>query len=137
MTQFLSLEIVTPEKVILETETEYVTVPGFMGELGILPDHISLLTNLKSGVLKYKSNQNEKKVAIHYGYAEVCSNKVTVLTDIAELSEDIDLNRAKQAQQKKEEILKHAITDKNDIKTDIIALQKEIHKAVTRQDTVH
>jgi F-type H+-transporting ATPase subunit epsilon len=61
MSQNLTLEVVTPSKVILETEAEYVTIPGELGELGILPSHIPLLTNLQSGVLSYKKSGVEKK----------------------------------------------------------------------------
>ncbi len=135
MTQSLRLEVVTPQKTLLETEADYVTIPGIIGELGILPGHIPLITNLQSGALKYKNGQNESKIAVHYGYAEVCDDKITILADVAELSEEIDVNRAKQTQQKVEEELKKAMGESDAV--DMIAeLQKKEQKAITRQTIV-
>ncbi|HEX7928131.1 MAG TPA: F0F1 ATP synthase subunit epsilon [bacterium] len=96
----LQLQIITPQKEVLAAETAFVVLPGMMGELGILPDHIPLVTTLDSGVLRYGRDGREVAVAIHYGYAEVESNKVTVLAEMAELAEDIDRARAANAEQK-------------------------------------
>src|SRR5262245_33301518 len=96
----LHLQIITPQKEVLSAETAFVVLPGMMGELGILPDHIPLVTTLDSGVLRYSRDGREVAVAIHYGYAEVESNKVTVLAEMAELADDIDRARAANAEQK-------------------------------------
>ncbi len=133
MSQNLTLEVVTPKQIILETEAEYVTIPGEMGELGILPSHIPLLTNLQSGVLSYKNSGVEKKIAVHFGYAEVCQDKITILANQAELAENIDLEGAKSDQEKAEaelaEVLKDS--DKIDLAND---LQQQIKIAVSRQN---
>ncbi|MCG8338718.1 MAG: ATP synthase F1 subunit epsilon [Proteobacteria bacterium] len=117
----------------METEAEYVTIPGEMGELGILPSHIPLLTNLQSGVLSYKNSGVEKKIAVHFGYAEVCQDKITILANQAELAENIDLEGAKSDQEKAEaelaEVLKDS--DKIDLAND---LQQQIKIAVSRQN---
>lgn len=133
MSQNLTLEVVTPEKVLLETTADYVTIPGSIGELGILSGHIPLLTSLKSGVLSYKSGGTEKKFAVHYGYAEVCNDKVTVLATRAEASEDIDVATAKADQQKAEQELAEAL--KGTCEVDLMEkLQKSIQIATTQQE---
>lgn len=133
MSQNLTLEVVTPKQVILETEAEYVTIPGELGELGILPSHIPLLTNLQSGVLSYKNSGTEKKVAVHFGYAEVCQDKITILASEAELAEEIDVEGAKSDQQKAEAELAEVLKDpeKIDLAND---LQQQIKIAVSRQN---
>ncbi len=133
MNHNLSLEIVTPQRVLLETEAEYVTIPGEVGELGVLPGHIPLLTNLQSGVLSYMTGNEKKKLAVHYGYAEVCGDKITVLARIAELADEIDTERARIALQTAESELAKAITEVD--KLDLVdSLQKDIEKSITRQN---
>ncbi len=135
MSQNLTLEVVTPEKVLLETTADYVTVPGSIGELGILAGHIPLLTSLKSGVLSYKSDGAEKKFAVHFGYAEVCQDKITVLATQAEASEDINLENAKANQQKAEQELADLMKGASDIDK-IEERQHSIQIAVTQQEAV-
>ncbi len=109
------------------------TIPSELGELGILPGHIPLLTNLSSGVLSYKNSSEEKKVAVHFGYAEVCQDKITILASTAELAEEIDVEGAKTDQQKAESELAEVYksTDKLD---QALELQQQIQMAVTRQN---
>jgi len=127
----LNLEIVTPQSTLLSTEAEYVTIPGEIGELGILPGHIPLLTNLQSGVLTYKVGGNEEKVAVHYGYAEVCKDKITILAKTAELKDDIDLERSGIALKKTTTKLEAALKDVDQI--DVVELlQMKIKRALTR-----
>ncbi|MBF0289850.1 MAG: F0F1 ATP synthase subunit epsilon [SAR324 cluster bacterium] len=97
----LQLEIVTPQqKFIEEDSVDSVTLPGTEGELGILPEHIPLLTSLASGVLSYQSGNERKALAIHGGYAQVENNRVTVLAELAERAEDIDVSRAQDAEKR-------------------------------------
>lgn len=131
----LNLEIVTPERVLLETEADYVTIPGIIGELGILPGHIPLLTNLQSGILRYKKGSEENIVAVHYGYAEICQDKITILAKLAEFSDEIDIERAKAAKQTAETELEQVMKDVE--KTDQIdELQQKINRSITRQNVV-
>ena len=133
MSQNLTLEVVTPEKVLLETSADYVTIPGSVGELGILAGHLPLLTSLKSGVLSYKSGGEQKKYAIHYGFAEVCKDKITVLANEAEASDEIDLAQAQADQKSAEAELDKAVKEALDNEV-IVELQKTIDVAVTRQE---
>ncbi len=131
----LNLEIVTPQCTLLSTEADYVTIPGEIGELGILPGHIPLLTNLQSGILSYSKGGNEEKVAVHYGYAEVCKDTITVLAKTAELKGDIDLDRSKASLQSAEKDLSDAINDVEQLEK-VSELQQKIERAVTRQQVL-
>ena len=133
MDQNLTLEVVTPQRVLLEAKAQYVTIPGELGELGILPGHIPLLSNLKSGVLSYKKGSDEKKVAIHFGYVEVCGDKITILAQTAELAEEIDTGRSKEAEKKAEEELAQALKEVDRLEQ-VKELQRKIQKSVTRQN---
>jgi len=103
----LQLEIVTPQQKILEDEAiDAVTLPGSEGELGILPEHIPLMTTLNTGVLIYQKEGQQRALAIHWGYAQVESNRVTILAELAEKAEDIDLSRAENAEKRAQETLR-------------------------------
>ena len=106
MAEKLTLEMVTPYKKILSQEVDEITAPGRLGELGILPGHTPLLTTLKIGELAYKQGGKTYSVAVNWGYLEVGEDKVTVLVDTAEKSDEIDLERAKAALGRAENALK-------------------------------
>ena len=92
-----TLTLVTPEKkIVAGAEIEEVFVPGFAGELNILPGHAPLMTNLETGVLRYRLKGESKthSVAVSWGYCQVNPLGVNVLAETAELPEDIDLARA-------------------------------------------
>lgn len=95
-----SLQIVSPEGNVLKEEVEFVVLPGGAGELGILPNHAPLIAGLDVGVLRYTLNSTVKRVALAGGFVEVADNSATVLADTAELSEEIDLDRAKKAKER-------------------------------------
>lgn len=96
----LRLEIVTPDKVVLEADVDYVGAPGVDGEFGVLPGHIPLLAALSIGELYYKQGAETHWAFVAGGFAEVSGNRVSILAEAAELSSDIDVERAKQAQER-------------------------------------
>ena len=91
----LKLEIVTPEKRVLDTEVDSVTVPTASGEAGILPNHAPLISALKPGILSYSSKGAVEKFAVAGGFVEVSSDRVAVLTDIAESPGEISVEAAR------------------------------------------
>lgn len=93
----INLEIITPEKLALREAVDEVILPGATGELGILPDHEPLITQLKTGVLTYRQGSSQQKLHVSGGFAEILGDKVSVLSDIAEKPGDIDAERAKAA----------------------------------------
>ncbi len=99
------LEVVTPEKLLLSQEVDEVIAPGSEGEFGVLPGHCHLLSSLRIGELRYKTQESWHYMSILWGYAEVTPAKVTVMAEIAEKAEDIDVGRAQQAVEKAEQRL--------------------------------
>jgi F-type H+-transporting ATPase subunit epsilon len=102
----LKLEIVTPNGLILNEEVDEVVCSGSEGEFGVLPGHVPFFTTLKIGMLTYKKGNEARFVFVNWGYAEVGPDRVMVLADSAEKSEDIDVERAKTAMKRAEERLK-------------------------------
>ena len=107
MANQLSLEVVTPHRTVLVEDVDSVTLPGIEGELGILPEHIPLLTTLDTGIISYNKNSSGKTlaIAVHWGYAQVEGNSVRVLAELAETADEIDIERAKDAEKKAKDIL--------------------------------
>ena len=104
----LNLIVVTPERKVVETETDQVEVPGELGYLGILPGHAPLISLLKTGVLKYRDSRGDKSLAISAGFLEVSNDTVSVLADLAEEPADIDPAKAEKDRVQAEEELKTA-----------------------------
>jgi len=94
MAEKLKLELVSPEKQLLDIEVDEVVAPGIEGDFGVLPGHTPFLTALRVGELVYKQNGVEDYVAIDRGFFEVVDDKVTVLAESAELGREIDLEEA-------------------------------------------
>jgi F-type H+-transporting ATPase subunit epsilon len=95
------LEVATPERLMLKESVIEVEVPGASGELGILPDHAPLLSELGAGLLRYKvQGQPASCICVSGGWVEVGPDSVRVLANTAELSNDIDSRRAQDALQR-------------------------------------
>ena len=94
----IHLEVVTPEKIVVSEEAQIVASPGSQGEFGVLIGHTPFLTSLKTGTIRYTdASGKEHFVFVSGGFAEALPDKVTVLAESAEVSTDIDINRAKEA----------------------------------------
>jgi F-type H+-transporting ATPase subunit epsilon len=112
MAEKLHLEIVTPERKVFEAEVDQVEVPGLGGELGILPGHTDLVSQLKpAGLLTYHIGGEKGEIAISDGFVEVSPDKVVILADKADRPEDIDLARALELRDLAEKKLQKALTD--------------------------
>ena len=102
----LLLTIVTPEKTVLSDKpVESVTIPAFGGEMGVLPGHASFVVQLMEGILHYKEGPRKEFFAVLNGFAEIHKDRVMVLAESAELSKEVDEERARQAYQKAKETL--------------------------------
>ncbi|HPS77005.1 MAG TPA: ATP synthase F1 subunit epsilon [Thermoanaerobaculaceae bacterium] len=104
----LHLRVVSPERVVLEAEVESLSLPGAIGQLGILPGHAHLITSLRTGVLETHSGNAIHRVAVFGGFAEVGDDTVTVLADGTALPEEIDPATAQADKVAAEEALKTA-----------------------------
>jgi len=100
------LEVVTPEKLLISQQADEVIAPGSEGDFGVLPGHCHFLSTLRIGELRYRLGDQMNHMAILWGYAEVTPTKVTIMAEIAEKAEDIDVNRAQAAVEKAEQRLK-------------------------------
>ncbi|MDP2646788.1 MAG: F0F1 ATP synthase subunit epsilon [Desulfobacterales bacterium] len=98
MPKNIGLQIVTPEKLVVNEDVQIVMAPGVLGEFGVLIGHTPFLSLLKLGVVHYRDVHGvEKNVFISKGFAEVLPDKVTILAESAERSSDIDTDRAQRA----------------------------------------
>ena len=101
----MMLEIITAERQVYSDEVDMVIAPGVDGQLGILPKHAPLMTMLKPGELTVRKNGEDIYVAVSGGFMEVLGNRVSVLADACERSDEIDEERAQQAMQRAQERL--------------------------------
>jgi F-type H+-transporting ATPase subunit epsilon len=101
----IQLEVVTPERRVLAEAVDTVTVPGFNGELGILPGHTPLISQLRTGVLTFMQGERTGQLLVSGGFVEVASDRVSVMAEIAERPEEIDAARARLAREHAEKTL--------------------------------
>jgi F-type H+-transporting ATPase subunit epsilon len=100
----LSLQIITPERVVFEEENvDSLTVPGADGELTILPEHAALMTALRPGPVVMRRGGEEIDLALSGGFMDVRNDKIILLADTAERSEEIDQARAEEARRRAQE----------------------------------
>jgi F-type H+-transporting ATPase subunit epsilon len=126
----LQLDIVTPEKRVFSQEVDSVTLPGSEGELGILPQHIPLVTALKPGELVYAKAGKSEHFAVGSGFAEVTGQRVSVLTDMAMGEADIDEKAVEDALKRAQERLDNVKHDPGS--EDFAAMQAIIQKSMAQ-----
>jgi F-type H+-transporting ATPase subunit epsilon len=119
----MHLEIITAERLVYSDEVDMVIAPGFDGQLGILPMHAPLMTMLKPGELTVRKDGENMYVAVSGGFMEVLGNKVSVLADACERSDEIDEQRAEQAVQRAQERLANRGSDM-ELKRAVSALRR-------------
>jgi F-type H+-transporting ATPase subunit epsilon len=127
--QHIHLEIVSPEKLVFSGVVDYVSVPGKGGYLGILPGHAPMISELQIGEIKYQAGQSKGVFSCCCGFIEVLPETVSILADIAEKPEDIDLERARQAKMRAERRLRSKNPD-----TDFERAQQALRRALMRID---
>ena len=93
----LLLEVVTPDRLLFSQQVDEVIAPGTDGEFGVLPGHCHFLSTLRIGELRYRVGETTSYMSVLWGFAEVTPQKVTILAEIAEKAEDIDVERAQAA----------------------------------------
>jgi F-type H+-transporting ATPase subunit epsilon len=129
MADTFQLEIVTPEKKVVDTKAEEVQIPGKNGYLGILPGHAPLITELAVGEIKIRESNGEQKLAVAWGFAEVLPDKVTILAESAERPSEINVERARKAKERAEQRL-----TSGDTSVDVDRALDALHRAETRLD---
>lgn len=115
MANKLNLEVVTPRRLVVSDEVDLCTVPGTEGVFGVMANHAPILSTLNVGQMHFNKDSDTVKIAISGGFVEVSENKMTVLAEAAEVSEEIDVERALRAKERAEKRLQQAKVGKADI----------------------
>ena len=129
MADTFKLEIVTPEKKVVNTTAEEVQIPGKNGYLGILPGHAPLISELSVGEITYRESSaaGEQRLAVAWGFVEVLPDKVTILAETAERPSEIDVARAKESKERAEQRL-----TSGDTNVDVERSLDALHRAEVR-----
>lgn len=125
----MELEIVTPEQLLFSGEVDEVVVPGSEGYLGILPGHAPLLSELHIGVISYRQESEEHQVFCSWGFVEVLPDRVSILAEVAESPDAIDVEQARADRTQAEQLL-----SSNDPETDHAQALLALREAETRLD---
>jgi len=108
----MKFKIATPERIMLETEVDSVSLPTTLGEITVLPNHIPLVANLMPGEIKYKSGGRENFFAVSGGIIEIKEGSdIVVLADSAEFGHEIDLKRAEEAREEAQRLMSQVHKD--------------------------
>ena len=125
----IRLEIVTPEKAVVNEDAQIVMAPGVLGEFGVLIHHTPFMTTLKTGTLRYTDAEGQERyVFVSGGFAEALPDRVTVLAESAEKRRNIDLDRAKSSLDR----AKQRLAQEDDDTVDIDRAQAAIERALYR-----
>ncbi len=127
MSKKLNLKIITPQKILVDEQVDSVYSKSIEGEFGILPGHIPYMTDLDIGVTEYRTDNKKEYVSTMGGVIQVKGNTVTILSDTAELGEEIDVTRAKAAQERAEALLRTGAAD-----VDMNRAQAALARAIAR-----
>jgi F-type H+-transporting ATPase subunit epsilon len=122
----LKLEIVTPEARTSSEDVDMVVIPGVEGQLGVLPMHVPLMTQLLPGEIKILKDGKQTELMIGNGFVEIDQKSVTILTDLAAAEGDIDEKAVEAAIKKAEETLKHGELEAGDIAETEAALARSV-----------
>jgi F-type H+-transporting ATPase subunit epsilon len=124
----IRLEVVTPQKEVVKEEAQIVMAPGVLGEFGVLIGHTPFMTALNVGTIRYNDAQGqEHSVFVSGGFAEALPDKVTVLAESAEKSQDIDIDRAKAAMERAQKRLADKAADIDYLRAEM-ALKRALHR---------
>jgi F-type H+-transporting ATPase subunit epsilon len=107
----LQLRIVTIERLVVNETVDEVQIPGIEGSFGVLPGHTPLLAMLGAGELVYRQGTTTHNFMMAFGFAEVQPDRVTILAEVAERPEEIDIERAEAAKVRAEQLLAAAVID--------------------------
>jgi F-type H+-transporting ATPase subunit epsilon len=111
MADKIRLRVVTPSRLLFDEEVDEVTAPGALGEFGVLPNHIAFLSLLVPGEMSYKQGPVKRYLAVSGGYAEVLDNVMTILATSAEYADEIDVERARRAEEQAEKQMRQLNPD--------------------------
>jgi F-type H+-transporting ATPase subunit epsilon len=129
MAEIFRVEIITPDRIFFEGEAEFLEFTTAAGDVGIYAKHIPMTTVLAPGAVIIHKDGDETVAAVHSGFAEILGDKVTLLAEIAEWPDEIDVSRAEAAKARAEEHLANKTMG-----TDVKRAEYALRKALTRLD---
>lgn len=132
MAELFKVEIITPDRILYEGEAEFLEFSTASGEIGVYAKHIPMTTVLAPGAAIVHKGEDLIVAAVHAGFAEILGDKVTILAEIAEWPDEIDVDRAEAAKQRAEEHIANKTMD-----TDIKRAEFALRKALTRIDVAN
>ena len=135
----INFKIITPERIMLETEADSLTVPTELGEITILKNHLPIVANLAPGEIKFKKGGQEQFFAVSSGIIEVReNNNVVVLADAAEFGHEIDIDRAESARERARSMMKESYVDERSYADTVAGLEKHLARLkVARKHRTH
>ncbi|MFO7815725.1 MAG: F0F1 ATP synthase subunit epsilon [Halanaerobiales bacterium] len=104
----IMLEIITPKDTVFKGKVDVIEAPAVDGLIGILPNHAPLITALKTGVIRATIDNKDRFISVSEGIMDVKPDQVNIVARTAEMPEDIDLDRAKEARERAKERLEEA-----------------------------
>ncbi len=131
----LDIEIVAPNRILLQEQVDELNLPGQLGYLGILPGHTALLTTLGQGELMYRQGEQRRYLSIFRGYLEVNNDQVTILAEVAEPAAEIDQARAEAARDRAEDRLRRLDDESTDFERARTALIRAMVRLQVTQKT--
>src|SRR5258708_15831040 len=123
----IPVDIMTPERLLMQTQADSVVVPATDGELGILPHHAPLLAELQPGEIRLRRGDNVELFAVSGGFVEVEANRVSIFAETAEMAHEIDVERARQAAERAKAAMKTVRTD-----VDLSQAEAALRRALAR-----
>ena len=121
------LKVITPDRVFFEGQVSMVEFNTTEGEIGVLKNHIPLTAIIAPGILTITEEEDSRSAALHAGFAEVLQDQVTIMAEIVEWPEEIDLKRAESAKERAEERLRSKTPE-----TDVSRAETALHRAISR-----
>ena len=129
MADIFKVQIITPDRIFYEGESNFIEFTTVAGEVGVYANHISMTTVLAPGVVTIHNGEEEVVAAVHAGIAEILGDKVTLLAEIAEWPDEIDVNRAEAAKDRAEDRIANKTAD-----VDVARAEFALRKALIRID---
>ena len=129
MANIVDVEIITPDRVFYSGKATMIEFNTTEGEIGVLPNHIALTTVIAPGIVTISTEEEQIKAAVHAGFAEILPDKVTLLAEIAEWPDEIDVKRAHAAEERARERL-----EKKEANLDVMRAEVALKKALVRQN---
>ena len=133
----LHLEVITPEKVVFKDDIDELFAPTLTGQIGILPNHIELLTKLHHGELIIKNNNQKQSIAVFGGFLEISNNKISILADYAIHARDIDISKSEEARNRAKELMQEKLNNSDFAKAESELLRSLLELRIATKHKRH